>query len=84
MAQGRRWKATIVVEFYTDGEVYHAEDYLMQRIEPLKDIIVWKSMPRIPDAAEEQKWADRRNYRSQAQQRSRGWWGGLISQLTGR
>src|ERR671938_97084 len=65
MADGRRWKSTLVVEFYKEGSFYEAEDYLIERISPIKDILVWKSMPREPDPAEEQEWEERRKHRYQ-------------------
>ena len=85
MADGTRWKATLVVEFYKEGSFYEAEDYLIERISPIKDILVWKSMPREPDPAEEQEWEERRKHRYQARERKRtGWLGALRSQLLGR
>ena len=41
MADATRWKATIVVEFYKEG-FYNADEYLMERTAPLKDIMVWR------------------------------------------
>ena len=84
MADATRWKATLVVEFYKEGSFYEAEDYLIERIAPIKDILVWKSMPREPDPEEEQAFEERRKHKYQARNsRRNGWLGALRSQLLG-